>query len=175
MHCLQQCKSALHFGQTPLKSTPAGSVVEQLKQRDAATCCTKRGNRGPVTSIGGRGPWGLGRSSRNGLESRSESMYPFCLYLRSLSMGKSCSVVSWTLCIENKDPWRRSSKDRRNRNAFMEVTAGHDWRWDHSEACGESEAHRLQVREPATASNYLFTTEFTGLHALSCEDWFGQY
>jgi hypothetical protein len=32
--------------------------------------------------------------------------------------GESCSVVSWTLCIENKDPWRRSSKDRRNRNAF---------------------------------------------------------
>jgi hypothetical protein len=29
-----------------------------------------------------------------------------------------------------------------------------------------------RFREPATASNYLFTTEFTGLHALSCGDWF---
>ena len=29
-----------------------------------------------------------------------------------------------------------------------------------------------QVREPATASNYLFTTEFTGLHALSCGYWY---
>src|SRR5438105_939514 len=50
-----------------------GSVVEQLKHRDAATCCTSRGSRGPVMSRGGRGPWGLGRSSRKLLPSRSES------------------------------------------------------------------------------------------------------
>src|ERR1700680_2144260 len=42
--------------------------------------------------MGGRGPWGLGRSSRKPLASRSESMYPCCRYLRSLSMGKECSV-----------------------------------------------------------------------------------
>src|ERR1700686_3801451 len=42
--------------------------------------------------MGGRGPWGLGRSSRKPLPSRSESMYPCCRYLRSLSMGKECSV-----------------------------------------------------------------------------------
>jgi len=29
-HCLQQCRSALHFGQAPLNSMPLGSVVEQL-------------------------------------------------------------------------------------------------------------------------------------------------
>jgi hypothetical protein len=84
----------------------------------------------------------LGRSSRKGLVSRSESIYPFCLYLRSLSIGKNCSVFSWTLSVENKDPWHLSSKDRRNRNAFAEAPCGDSWRWDHSEACGKSEAHR---------------------------------
>jgi hypothetical protein len=69
-------------------------VVAQLKQREAATCCTRRGRRGPVTSKGGRGPWGLARSSRNGLVSRSESMYPFCRYLRSLSIMGSYSVLA---------------------------------------------------------------------------------
>ena len=63
-HCLQQCSSALHFGQLPVKSVPGGSVVEQLKQREAATCCTRRGSRGPVTSKGGRGPCGLGPSRK---------------------------------------------------------------------------------------------------------------
>jgi hypothetical protein len=29
-HCLQQCKAALHFGQTLLKSVPFGRVVAQL-------------------------------------------------------------------------------------------------------------------------------------------------
>src|SRR5438477_6672055 len=84
-HCLQQCSSALHFGQVPERSVPGGSVVAQLKQREAATCCTRRGSRGPVTSKGGRGPWGL-EGSRKLLFSRSESIYPFCLYLRSLSI-----------------------------------------------------------------------------------------
>jgi len=87
-HCLQQWRSTLHFGQVPVKSVPGGRVVEQLKQRAAATCCTKRGKRGPVTSMGWRGPWGLGASPRGPRASRSLSMYPFCLYLRSLSMGR---------------------------------------------------------------------------------------
>ena len=30
VHCLQQCSSALHLGQVPVKSVPGGSVVEQL-------------------------------------------------------------------------------------------------------------------------------------------------
>jgi hypothetical protein len=30
LHCLQQCRAALHFGQLPLKSTPLGSAVAQL-------------------------------------------------------------------------------------------------------------------------------------------------
>src|SRR6185295_20380580 len=79
--------SAPHFGQVPARSVSGGSVVAQLKHRDAATCCTRRGRRGPVTSKGGRGPCGLDRSSRKLLLS-PESMYPFCRYLRSLSMGK---------------------------------------------------------------------------------------
>src|ERR1019366_25369 len=61
-HCLQQCSSAPHFGQLPLNSVSAGSAVEQLKHLAAATCCTRRGSRGPVTSTGGRGPCGLGPS-----------------------------------------------------------------------------------------------------------------
>src|SRR5262249_18326227 len=63
-HCLQQCREAWHFGHSAGKSPLAGNVVEQLKQRVAVTGCTSRGSRGPVTSIGGRGPWGRGRSSR---------------------------------------------------------------------------------------------------------------
>jgi len=35
-----------------------------IEHRAAVTDCTMRGSRGPVTSRGGRGPWGLGRSSR---------------------------------------------------------------------------------------------------------------
>jgi len=38
VHCLQQCNSVPHFGQVPWKSTSAASAVEQLKQREAATC-----------------------------------------------------------------------------------------------------------------------------------------
>jgi hypothetical protein len=30
VHCLQQCNSALHLGQVPVKSMPGGSVVAQL-------------------------------------------------------------------------------------------------------------------------------------------------
>lgn len=37
-HCLQQCSGELHFGQVPVKSTPSGRAVEQLKHRAAATC-----------------------------------------------------------------------------------------------------------------------------------------
>lgn len=37
-HCLQQCSSALHLGQLELKSMSGGRAVEQLKQREAATC-----------------------------------------------------------------------------------------------------------------------------------------
>jgi len=37
-HCLQQCKSALHFGHVPEKSVSGGRAVAQLKHRDAATC-----------------------------------------------------------------------------------------------------------------------------------------
>ncbi len=108
-HCLQQCSSALHFGQTPLKSTSTGSAVAQLKHLAAATCCTSRGSRGPVMSSGGRGPAGLGRSA--GLASRSESMYPGCLYLRSLSMGKTCSVKKGEKRLKSRlvmdpDSWR---------------------------------------------------------------------
>jgi len=91
-HCLQQCRSTLHLGQAPLKSVPGGSAVEQLKHRDAATCWTRRGRRGPVTSRGGRGPCGLGRSSRGPRPFRSESMYPCCRYLRSLSMGENAPL-----------------------------------------------------------------------------------
>src|ERR1039457_3280141 len=94
-HCLQQCNSALHLGQLPRKSTSGGRVVAQLKHRAAATCWTRRGRRGPVTSRGGRGPVGLGRSAPKPLESRSVSMYPGCLYLRSLSMGKGYSVTKY--------------------------------------------------------------------------------
>src|ERR1039457_792229 len=86
-HCLQQWSSALHFGQLPARSVSGGKVVAQLKHREAATCCTSLGRRGPVTSKGGRGPCGLDPPSRKLLLS-PESMYPFCLYLRSLSMGK---------------------------------------------------------------------------------------
>src|ERR1035437_5745024 len=86
-HCLQQWSSALHFGQLPARSVSGGRVVAQLKHREAATCCTSLGRRGPVTSKGGRGPCGLDPPSRKLLLS-PESMYPFCLYLRSLSMGK---------------------------------------------------------------------------------------
>jgi hypothetical protein len=71
VHCLQQCSGELHFGQFPLKSMSPVSIVEQLKQRDAVTLWTRRGSRGPVTSIGGRGPCGRGRSSRLGLRSES--------------------------------------------------------------------------------------------------------
>src|SRR4051794_25496344 len=38
VHCLQQCSSALHFGQVPPKSTSGDRAVVQLKQREAATC-----------------------------------------------------------------------------------------------------------------------------------------
>src|ERR1039458_6006708 len=65
---------------------PPASAVEQLEQLEAATCCSRRGKRGPVTSMGGRGPCGLGLPSRGPLPSRSVSIYPCCLYLRSLSM-----------------------------------------------------------------------------------------
>src|SRR5262249_13851249 len=74
-HCLQQCKSAPHFGHLLFQSKSEGNVVEQLKQRAATTLCTNRGRRGPVTSMGGRGPDGFGRSpGRRSLGSRSESM-----------------------------------------------------------------------------------------------------
>jgi hypothetical protein len=59
-HCLQQCSWAPHFGHAPVKSVPGGSVVEQLKQREAVTACTRRGRRGPVMSSDGRGPCGFG-------------------------------------------------------------------------------------------------------------------
>src|SRR5450759_402243 len=101
-HCLQQCSSALHFGQLPARSVSGGKVVAQLKHRDAATCCTSRGRRGPVTSKGGRGPCGLDRSSRKLLLS-PESMYPFCLYLRSLSMGKVTPCFREKRTLSNYD------------------------------------------------------------------------
>ena len=86
-HCLQQCKSALHFGHLPFQSTSGERVVEQLKHLAATTFCNNRGRRGPVTSMGGRGPEGLGRSTgRRSPASRPESMYPRCLYFRSSSM-----------------------------------------------------------------------------------------
>jgi len=74
-HCLQQCSSALHFGQVPFQAIPLGNCVAQLKQRAAVTGCTSRGRRGPVMSMDGFGPWGLGLSSpRRSLKSdRSES------------------------------------------------------------------------------------------------------
>jgi hypothetical protein len=52
-----------HFGHGPSNIVPGGSVVEQLKQRDAVTACTSLGRRGPVISIGGRGPAGFGRGA----------------------------------------------------------------------------------------------------------------
>jgi len=92
-HCLQQCNAAPHLGHLPFQSTPGGNAVEQLKQRAATTFCKSRGRRGPVTSIGGRGPFGFGRSpSGRSLDSRPLSIYPRCLYLRSSSM---CLIDSW--------------------------------------------------------------------------------
>src|ERR1039458_197762 len=49
-HCLQQCRSALHLGQAPEKLTSGGSAVARSEEREAATCCTRRGRRGPVIS-----------------------------------------------------------------------------------------------------------------------------
>src|ERR1700691_3964827 len=93
-HCLQQCNSAPHFGHFPFQSTSPCSAVEQLKQRAATTFCSRRGRRGPVTSRGGRGPEGLGRSGKpRSFESRSESLYPRCRYLRSSSMRQ---IDSWS-------------------------------------------------------------------------------
>lgn len=80
-------------GQLPRKSTSTGNVVEQLKHLDAVTDCTMRGRRGPVTSSGSLGPCGRGRSPRDPFESRSVSMYPRCLYLRSSSMTAALLVV----------------------------------------------------------------------------------
>ena len=59
------------------------------------TVCTRRGSRGPVTSIGGRGPVGLGRSPFCPLlgEELLLLKYPFCRYLRSESMRISNSCV----------------------------------------------------------------------------------
>ncbi|WP_180540786.1 hypothetical protein [Nevskia soli] len=59
---MQQWSTAPHFAQLFKKSVPGGNMVEQLKHRDPVTFCTSRGNLGPVTSIGGRGPCGLERS-----------------------------------------------------------------------------------------------------------------
>src|SRR5665811_1245267 len=131
-HCLQQWSSALHFGQLPARSVSGGKVVAQLKHREAATCCTSRGRRGPVTSKGGRGPCGLDRSSRKLLLS-PESMYPFCLYLRSLSMGKVTPYL-WgkkTLPTHDQNSSRRPSKCRplpRGRKTDPATTVGS---WDY--------------------------------------------
>lgn len=86
-HCLQQCSAEAHLGQLPFQSRSEGSVVEQLKHRAATTFCKSLGRRGPVTSIGGRGPEGFGRSAgRRSPDPLLESIYPRCLYLRSSSM-----------------------------------------------------------------------------------------
>jgi hypothetical protein len=96
-HCLQQCSGDPHLGQFPFQSRSEGSVVEQLKHRAATTFCKSLGKRGPVTSIGGRGPEGFGRSAgRRSPDPLFESMYPRCLYLRSSSM---CLIDSWILCL----------------------------------------------------------------------------
>ena len=63
-HCLQQCSATPHLGHLPVKSVSGAKATAQLKHRAAATVCTKRGSFGPVTSIGGFGPEGLGRSDR---------------------------------------------------------------------------------------------------------------
>lgn len=87
-HCLQQCNAEPHLGQFARKSAPVGNVVAQFQHRDAVTVCTIRGSLGPVISMGSLGPGCLGRSSRpRPFISRSTSMYPRCLYLRSSSMG----------------------------------------------------------------------------------------
>jgi len=50
VHCLQQCRAVLHFGQLPVQSIPLGSCVEQLKQRAAVTACTRRGRAATTPS-----------------------------------------------------------------------------------------------------------------------------
>src|ERR1019366_7791627 len=166
-HCLQQCSSALHFGQLPARSVSGGRVVAQLKHRDAATCCTNRGRRGPVTSKGGRGPCGLDRSSRKLLLS-PESMYPFCLYLRSLSMGK----VTPYLWGEKNVAYSRSElfapvvkmptaptrpQDRPRDNGWVVgLPEGLD---------GGSEGSANNRPQPASASNTYVPRNGHGLHA----------
>src|SRR6185295_7081437 len=146
--------SAPHFGQVPARSVSGGSVVAQLKHRDAATCCTRRGRRGPVTSKGGRGPCGLDRSSRKLLLS-PESMYPFCRYLRSLSMGKvtpcnagkeRCSTTVRTLRASHQMPIAPTRpQDRPRGNSYVVGLAeGLD---------GDSEGSANNRPEPASASN----------------------
>ena len=94
-HCLQQWSAVWHLGHSAGKSEPAGSVVEQLKQRAAATACTKRGRRGPVTSIGGRGPGGRGRSSRR------SSLFPENVAVRFLITA----LLVLSIAVHNVAGW----------------------------------------------------------------------
>ena len=118
VHCLQQCSAAPHLGQLPFQSISPESCVEQLKHLAAATFCSKRGKRGPVISMGGRGPVGFGRSvCRNPLDSLGESMYPLCLYLRSSSIRLStpqeqCSRSTMLLCGKTASTSIEKSQDR---------------------------------------------------------------
>jgi len=81
---------------------------------------------------GGRGPCGLARSSRKLLLS-PESMYPFCLYLRSLSIGESYSVLLGEKNLANYDQnsSRRSPKCRSLPRSRETDTASTVVSWDY--------------------------------------------
>jgi len=142
--------------------------VAQLKHREAATCCTRRGRRGPVTSKGGRGPCGLDRSSRKLLLS-PESMYPFCRYLRSLSMGKvtPCNAGKERCSTTGQNTSRQFIKCRslptrpqdrpRGNSCVVGLPEGLD---------GDSEGSANNRSEPASASNtYVPRTDTECTHA----------
>lgn len=144
-HCLQQCSSALHLGQLPAKSVPVGSAVEQLKQRAAATCCTRRGRRGPVTSMGGGG-LAVWDALRAGLWTPGRNPYTrvVCTCDRC-PWGKSYSVIRGTVERSNEtsefaDAGSDTGSPLRPRFRLTDTA----WKWeDRKGSAGNPVAQRL--------------------------------
>ena len=121
--------------------------------------------------MGGRGPLGLGRSSRKPLESRSVSMYPGCLYLRSLSMGKGCSVTRGTKerSVEKTGAYDTDLSPRGR--AVLPTTA---FSVDLPEGfCGNAEAPDTIRFAARHCFKYICTTDRSQMHMQSRCIWIG--